>query len=213
MEQTEGSDVVAISTSARKRYMTDEELDEFDKDDREEAGASAVPMHVDLDTFRKLSGSTLNDREGASCVKLCVSDLHSRNMRLLERKASHIQYLLACLSTLGGANHLCNKPAAAMQLAIRQEYLGRVLGSTQIVIRAQVFQAVNWALLGSMSVSLRCFRMLLKKAKANEDAIPGLVSFVRASLNWLKMEFSVRNKPTTPLVTEFSRLCSTEESL
>jgi hypothetical protein len=44
----------------------------------------------------------------------------SSRLKTLERNAKHIQYLLACFSTLGGANHLCNRPAEALVLARQQ---------------------------------------------------------------------------------------------
>ena len=126
--------------------------------------------------------------------QLCVSDVHSRNLRMLERRALQIQYLLACLSTLGGAHHLCNKPKEAMQLALRQEYLGFVLGSTQVIVRARVFQAVNLALLGQVELSRRCFRRILTLAKAEEQWNAGLVPFVKASARWVVMELAERAK-------------------
>jgi hypothetical protein len=54
-----------------------------------------------------------------------------------------IQYNLACLSTLGGAYHLCNHPETALVIAIRQEMYAKKLGSTSVALRAKVFQAVN----------------------------------------------------------------------
>ena len=65
----------------------------------------------------------------------------------IQRVACEIQYRLAYLSTLGGtlrvknlntcllgffigAYHLCNHPKVALDIAIKQEFVGRVLGST-----------------------------------------------------------------------------------
>jgi hypothetical protein len=119
-----------------------------------------------------------------------VAALHGRNMRMLERRASHIQYLLAVLSTLGGANHLCNKPKQALQLALRQEALGHILGSTQVVLRARVFQAVNHALLGYPKKSARCFSLIRKAAEA--EGWSGCLQFCLASENWLAGELATR---------------------
>lgn len=133
--------------------------------------------------------------QGSHASRLCLSDPHSRNLRMLERRASQIQYLLACLSTLGGAHHLCHKPREALQLAIRQEFVGRVLGSTQVVVRAQVFQAVNYALLGDVRLSRHFFRHILKIARAADESSNGgfaLHSFVKASLRWVSMELNER---------------------
>ena len=111
----------------------------------------------------------------------------------MERKAGQIQYVLACLSTLGGAHHLCNKPNEALKLAIQQEYIGYILGSTQIILRAQVFQAVNYAILGYSNYSKKCFKRIIKKAKESEDWCD-MISFAKASQNWLKGELASRNE-------------------
>ena len=73
--------------------------------------------------------------EGVPSSAMPMNRSFGRRLFLLERNAMHSQYLLACLSTLGGAHHLCNKPIQALQLAINQEAVGKRLGSTAIVIR------------------------------------------------------------------------------
>lgn len=86
-------------------------------------------------------------------------------LRQLEKVAIILQYQFACLSTLGGAYHLCNRPKVALLIAKRQEQLGQFLGSTQIMIRALVFQAINYRLLGSFHKSDKIF----KKIKTEYD--------------------------------------------
>jgi len=113
-------------------------------------------------------------------------------LRSLERNAMHIQYLLACLSTLGGANHLCNRPIEALALARRQELVGRRLGSTSVIIRAQVFQAINQALLGNVQVSRQMFKSCLQSARKEEWL--NLEVFVLASKNWLERELLEQKK-------------------
>lgn len=141
------------------------------------------------------AGDVLEVEEEERREELVVSiggDIHSRNLRLLERRAQTIQYMLACLSTLGGAHHLCNKPEAALQLAVQQEYVGRRLGSTQVVIRAQVFQAVNHALLGDRAKSRAQFRML--EARAKKADFSNMLGFVRACRHWVKHEVKQHSK-------------------
>jgi hypothetical protein len=108
----------------------------------------------------------------------------------LRREAMEMQYQLACLSTLGGAYHLCNKPETALALAIRQETLGRRLGSSSIVLRSKVFQAVNLSLLGHSKES----RLLFKKCHSvvKREGWADLERFVLASKHWLKMELARR---------------------
>ena len=146
--------------------------------------------------------------------KMCLSTLHGRNLRLLERKAQHMQYLLACLSTMGGAYHLVGNSKVhlypphdsptptpspffapllflplcqvAFLLAKQQEYVGRKLGSTQVVIRAQVFQAVNYGILGDAKKSKELFKLLETRAKSDEWS--NMLDFVRACKRWVKHE-------------------------
>jgi hypothetical protein len=124
--------------------------------------------------------------------KLVFTDRMPLNMsfcyrlRRLERDAKYMQYLLACLSTLGGANHLCNKPHIALILARQQEFLGYRLGSLELIIRARVFQAVNYAWLGNQSLA---FAMLKQcKALAIRDGRESCLHFVVTMKWWLKQE-------------------------
>lgn len=77
-------------------------------------------------------------------------------LQALERRAMQHQYQLACLSTLGGAYHLCRRPQQAYVLAVRQEAVGRSLGSSVVVLRARVFQAVNHYALGRREQGRAC---------------------------------------------------------
>lgn len=104
----------------------------------------------------------------------------------LERDAKHVQYLMACLSTLGGANYLCNKPHAALRLARQQELLGLRLGSEELVIRARVFQAVNHATLGDEALAFylldQCETMATQQER--EQSLHFVVNMRR----WLEKE-------------------------
>jgi hypothetical protein len=94
-----------------------------------------------------------------------------------------IQYQLACLSTLGGAYHMCNHPETAFIIAIKQEMVGRLLGSRSIIIRSKVFQAVNLSLLGYPNASKKLFKACKRVAAANDWV--GMAAFVYASKVWL----------------------------
>jgi hypothetical protein len=106
-------------------------------------------------------------------------------LRHLEKVAVISQYQLAYLSTLGGAYHLCNKPAVAYEIAKRQEMLGRMLGANQIILRALVFQAVNLRILGYHSKSNHIFSFL-KRSTTNNDE---MARFVDASDQWVKKNY------------------------
>ncbi len=110
----------------------------------------------------------------------------------LQHNAKFAQYLLACLSTLGGSNHLCNKPRQALVLARQQEALGHRLGSTDIVIRARVFQAVNIAILGAEAVADAMLQDCMLRARtAGRDSV---AHFVRAVWDWLIKELAVMHE-------------------
>lgn len=111
-------------------------------------------------------------------------------LRNLQKQQLYLQYVLACLSTLGGAYHLTAKPKTALAIAQYQEAVGRRLGSYQIVVRARVFQAVNMGILGHRRKCHRLFRSLqelLTRYQADET----LISFVNSSRTWLKRNYPV----------------------
>lgn len=118
----------------------------------------------------------------------------SKRIRALERKGMQIQYQLACLSTLGGAYHLCNHPETAFVIACRQELVGRLLGSLSVVIRAKVFQAVNLALLDRPRASKELFKAC--KRVAAENSWTGMAAFVEASRVWLAGQQRLTNGAT-----------------
>jgi hypothetical protein len=115
----------------------------------------------------------------------------SWKLKLLERKGLAIQYQLACLSTLGGAYHLTNRPETAFMIAYRQELVGRLLGSMNVIIRAKVFQAVNLSLLGYQRKSKQVFATCKRLALDNSWA--GMTPFVTASERWLRTHRALKN--------------------
>jgi hypothetical protein len=103
--------------------------------------------------------------------------------------AEHItsQYQLACLSTLGGAYHLCNRPHVALQIALQQEEVGRRMNSFTTIIRAKVFQAVNMKLLGNSEMSNRLMNYAYKLVE--QSGLQNMKSFVIASHQWLERNY------------------------
>ncbi len=116
--------------------------------------------------------------------------VYARRLNSVIRIARFISYQLACLSTLGGANHLCDKPKVALKIAMRQEFIGHAIGSTSIVIRARVYQAVNYGLLDKANKANKIF------IECEEDAIlqgwSSLIDFVKASKIWLQNELEYK---------------------
>jgi uncharacterized coiled-coil protein SlyX len=116
--------------------------------------------------------------------------VYARRLNSVIRIARYISYQLACLSTLGGANHLCDKPKTALKIAMRQEFIGLAIGSTSIVIRSKVYQAVNYGLMKKANKSKKIF------TECEEDALlqgwSSLIDFVKASKIWLQNELEYK---------------------
>ena len=118
--------------------------------------------------------------------KLDIGYSFSGKLRRLQREYHWVQHQLAYLSTMGGANHLCNKPLVALEIARKQEYIGKRIGSVSLQIRAKVFQAVNYGLLGYKKTANKMFIDLMKEAK--DEGWATLIRFIEASMIWLKFE-------------------------
>lgn len=116
----------------------------------------------------------------------------ARRLIRLQREAMFIQYNIAVLSTLGGANHLCNKPEMALVLACRQEMVARRLGSSSLLVRSKVFQAINLGLLGKKRHASAMFQQCKELAQHEEWA--GMSNFVTTCKNWLKVELKLQAK-------------------
>ena len=130
--------------------------------------------------------------ETCSEDKQSLGEDFGRRLNTLSREARHMQYLIAVTSTLGGANHLCNKPERAMEMALRQEAVGIRLGGTSIVIRSRVFRAVNLAMLGRSEECRHMFQDCLRKAKASRD--DGIIDFTKAVYGWLVREYRYKRQ-------------------
>jgi len=87
---------------------------------------------------------------------------------------------------MGGANHLCNRPLVALEIARKQEAIGKRIGFTSLQIRAKCYQLVNYGLLGYKTKSM--FKKLLKEA--NDEGYPSLINFINASMIWLNLELT-----------------------
>lgn len=115
-------------------------------------------------------------------------------LRKWEREKVILQYQLAYLSTLGGAYHLCARPRVALHIAKRQEVVGRALGSWAVIIRAKVFQATNYFLLGNSRKSRIIFKLCHKLV--NEQRMLDLEKFISASEGWLTRNSSSSSEST-----------------
>lgn len=112
-----------------------------------------------------------------------------RYLQKLQREAMRTQYELACLSTLGGAYHLCKRPKEALVLSQRLEQVGHRMASMPILIRAKVFQAANWFALQNIRRSNTCWKeansMLVALREKNGAVSADMESFVKAFEAWL----------------------------
>jgi hypothetical protein len=124
--------------------------------------------------------------------RAAILTFHSVNMTFagrlyrLQLEAIKNQYLFACFSTLGGAYHLCNHPKQALILAKKQETIGHRMGSTSLVIKSKVHQAVNFGLMGNDKKANRMFQHC--KHLASSSGFDELMSFILASELWLRNE-------------------------
>ena len=85
-------------------------------------------------------------------------------------------------------------------LAIQLEMVGKRLGSTSIVLRAKVFQAINLALLGRIAESKFIFKYCNLMVENNDWA--GMTSFIKASQQWLKTVLSPQSTAALPSITD-----------
>ena len=96
-------------------------------------------------------------------------------------------YLMATLSTLGGAYHLCNHPNIALNIANRTLYIGHVLGSTKIIIKAHTYRAINYAMLDQHEYSNHIINYCVELTKSNGAASwTDMYSFCRGTQVWIR---------------------------
>ena len=120
----------------------------------------------------------------------------------LQVKAMKNQYLFACLSTLGGAYHLTNKPIVALTLAKRQERLGWEVGAPAIIFKSLVYQGLNYSLLGKHQKSKKVFQQCEEFARKREsDSSKELLSFLEASKSWLETRKAALSLPDIQQLT------------
>jgi hypothetical protein len=148
----------------------------------------------DCDITVALSCDTISKKTDKE-VKLVLSPMNrsfTRRLNSLIFEAMDIQYNLACLSTLGGAYHLCNYPETALMIAVRQEMFAKKLGSTSVMLRSKVFQAVNLGLLGKEKESVIMFKYCMEQSV--KEGWTDMSSFVEASRSWLNIEQLLKKK-------------------
>jgi hypothetical protein len=101
----------------------------------------------------------------------------------LQKEALTIQYQLAYYSTMGGAYSVCNHPKQALTIARHQEYLGRRVSASNVIIRAKLFQYLNLSLLGSKKrakVALAEARALAQQCHSLE-----MIEFCETIQKWI----------------------------
>lgn len=132
-----------------------------------------------------------SDEEQPNPALVPIDFAFYNRLRKLEKIAIILQYQFAYLSTLGGAYHLCNQPKVALNIAKRQELLGHYLGSNQIIIRALVFQAINYRLLGFLHRSEKLFHRIRSdyKHSLSEES----EKFVDACEGWARRNIAITN--------------------
>ena len=113
----------------------------------------------------------------------------TRRLNTLRREAKHLQYMFAVTSTLGGANHLCNRPDRALIMAKKQEEIGLRLNASSIIVRSRVFQAVNYAQMNDLKTANSLFRLAYLQATQTGDE--GIVNFTTAVHAWLVKELAM----------------------
>ena len=136
-----------------------------------------------------LSSDYQSSSSNAECNIPSLGLAWTERLLKLLKLSIHAQYELACLSTLGGAYHLCDRPRQALQLAKRQEAVGRRYGIHSVTVRSKVFQAVNYGLLGKTKKALKLFADSRKEAENSDGS---LLKFCDAAKSWLlrKMDTS-----------------------
>ena len=135
------------------------------------------------------NSTILNDQETKSLVTSSVkyNMIMSPDMawigRLItiQKDALNKQYQLACLSTMGGAYHICNYPKEALVLAVQQENIGRRIGAVNIIVRAKTYQCLNLALLGQNKRAKRTLRAAKDIAQGNKT----LLSYCDTIEKWM----------------------------
>lgn len=135
-----------------------------------------------LSLFNEDEQSAINDEESNEPKHLDMIDYSFfAKLKTLQKNMIATQYQLACLSTLGGAYHLCNRPKVALALAQKQELVGKKAGSVSVIVRSKVFQAVNHRLLGHKHISKLLFDECFSLANSSIE----LTNFIQASKDWL----------------------------
>jgi hypothetical protein len=128
--------------------------------------------------------NSCEDNNDESDGEECFGKSFYKRILLLFIKQVKGQYYLAVLSTLGGAYHLCKRPAKAYQIARMMEVVGSALGALPIIVQSKVFQAVNLKILGQDKKS----RKLLTASKELCSQISHVKTthLLSAHIEWMK---------------------------
>ncbi len=91
-----------------------------------------------------------------------------RRVLSIQRSEASAQYQLACLSTVGGGYFLCKKHEIALKISFGLLQLGQSMNNRAIVVRALIYLAINYKLLGFPNRSRRIFNEAYKLSMDNE---------------------------------------------
>lgn len=123
------------------------------------------------------------EKDGHELTKLSIGRNWNGRLVTLQIKAMNLQYLIATLSTLGGAYHLCNNTMTALLIAQRSELVAQILGSSAHLLRSRTYQAVNLYLLGKVKTANALFKKC--KQDATKQGNVDMVRFIEASETWV----------------------------
>ncbi len=104
----------------------------------------------------------------------------------LQKNALYFQYQLACLNTLGGAYHLCNKPKVALRIATSQLQLGHLIVSPFLVIRALLYQYVNLSLLNKYKEAKHIYCIAKQQAVENASNSLKMIELCEITKSWVE---------------------------
>ena len=138
-----------------------------------------------------------DDEEEGRNERWSLGLMFTRRLNTLRREAKHLQYMFAVTSTLGGANHLCNRPERALIMAKKQEEIGLKLNASNIIVRSRVFQAVNYAQMKDLKTANSLFRRAYRHAKQTGDETT--INFTRAVHAWLVKDIAINASDSASL--------------
>lgn len=146
---------------------------------------------IDLASASETKDTVTTSTSASALIELRKKPMVVFNMKFscrlntMNKFTKEVSYQLACLSTLGGAYHLINDPNKAFMIAVKTEWIGRLIGSSELLVKANVYKAVNLGLKGGK----RECKKLLKQCRryASPYINSNMVEFIDRSESWLRI--------------------------